>query len=313
MSALKKCIIVFSFLFTTFNLEADIFGDMLKELNKVAEDMNTQIETNNKNSGITNSEWQRYVPGNDTRISVGAPMRCPNWDSPQFIEHEEARKKYRVYERWFKDCSSYYPNARPVPETTFEQCLSMFNQEICSAREQLRQLRALREEAIIDYFASIANIAEAIGLKENAAGLRATLEYLDSEGLQGTKEYEEGFEIAYGQTVDLIGDIKNTLSNDYVPSSNEILLIESAAKLKNTAGMKWVNTVKERDKLIQQGGLAGSIESFTAGIDDFAFAGLARDVDITLNEYNNTISKNTGNVLDINDAEYEKEFASMEF
>ena len=116
------------------------------------------------------------------------------------------------------------------------------------------------------------------------------------------------------QTIALVDEMEQKIAQGVTPpTAQEVVLIEEAARLKNDAGIKWAQAVKERDKLIQQGGLAGSVESMFGGIDDFQFFGMANRVDETLVAYNNTVSKNIGKDLDIEDGNYEEEFDSMVF
>ena len=292
-----------------------LFGDILKEMNEVAADLDSQMKSNSgTNSDVNNQSYEQIEYSTNTRQSVGAPVRCPNWNSAQMLERNDARERYPFYQSWHRECSKYYPDAEPVPEQTYEECVSMFGDDLCQTREQLTKLQKMKEKSQIDYLTAVVKIAEAIGLKENAAGLRATLEFLDSEGLEGTREYEDRFEIAFTQTIALVDEMEQKIAQGVTPpTAQEVALIEEAARLKNDAGIKWAQAVKERDRLIQQGGLAGSVESMFGGITDFEFFGMANRVDNTLVAYNNTVSKNIGKDLDIEDGNYEKEFDSMVF
>ena len=292
-----------------------LFGDILKEMNEVAADLDSQMKSNSgTNSDVNNQSYEQIEYSTNTRQSVGAPVRCPNWNSAQMLERNDARERYPFYQSWHRECSKYYPDAEPVPEQTYEECVSMFGDDLCQTREQLTKLQKMKEKSQIDYLTAVVKIAEAIGLKENAAGLRATLEFLDSEGLEGTREYEDRFEIAFTQTIALVDEMEQKIAQGVTPpTAQEVALIEEAARLKNDAGIKWAQAVKERDKLIQQGGLAGAVESTFGGIDDFQFFGMANRVDETLVAYNNTVSKNIGKDLDIEDGNYEEEFDSMVF
>ena len=303
--------------FSSDLLSGGLFGDLIEEMNEVAADLDNQMNSETgANSDYNDQNYEQVEYSIHTRQSVGAPVRCPNWDSAQMLERNDARERYPFYQRWHRECSQYYPDAKPVPEQTYEECASMFGEELCQAREQLTKLQKMKEKSQIDYLTAVVKIAEAIGLKENAAGLRATLEFLDSEGLEGTREYEERFGIAFTQTIALVDEMEQKIAQGVTPpTAQEVVLIEEAAQLKNQAGIKWAQAVKEREKLIQQGGLVGLAETSLNpfGITDFMFWGMANRVDETLVAYNNTVSKNIGKDLDIEDGNYEEEFDSMVF
>ena len=307
-----------------------IFGDLENMLGDALEEMNKEMKKmqENDNSGNFNSdgsinfeqafenaanqevEWSPY-----TRKSVNAPMRCPNWYSADMMERQEARERYtQGYNSgemmWWNDCGEFYPDAKKPYIDPVEQC-KMMGPELCAKRDQLQKFNKIRNDAILDYSLSLVKIAEAIGLKENAAGLRATIEFLKSEGLEGTTEYEDRFDIAFTEAKILAQDIGNKIQEGYIPTESEIVLLQQAIKLKNEAALKWINAVKEREKLKKMDGALGFLVSL--GGDDFAFKGLAEDVEIQLSAYEKTVSQNTGKNLGNDDANLDKALDEVEF
>ena len=297
----------------------DMLGGALKEMETGLNDMQNTDNSGNFNSdgsinfeqALENAmneevEWSPY-----TRKNVNAPMRCPNWYSADMLERQEAKERYSIEMMWWNDCGEFYPDAEK-PYVDLEQQCQIMGPEMCAARDQYIEFNKMRNEATLEYSLAVVKVAEAIGLKENAAGLRATLEFLNSEGIEGTTEYEKGFAIAYTQTLSLIDEISNKVDQGYIPSDSEVVLLQEAIQLKNKAGTKWVDAVKERDKLKKMGGI-GNILTFDAGFDDFAFWGMANNVEIIMSKYEKTVSQNTGKNLNIDDTNLDKELDELEF
>ena len=259
-----------------------------------------------ENSMNEEIEWSPY-----TRKNVNAPMRCPNWYSADMLERQEAKERYKIEMMWWNDCGEFYPDAEK-PYVDLKQQCQIMGPEMCAARDQYLKFNKMRNDATLEYSLAVVKVAEAIGLKENAAGLRATLEFLNSEGIEGTTEYEKGFAIAYTQTLSLIDDISNKVDQGYVPSESEIVLLQEAIQLKNKAGVRWVDAVKERDKIRKMGGI-GSFLTFDAGFDDVAFWGMAKNVEIIISKYEKTVSQSTGKDLNIDDTNLDKELNELEF
>jgi len=72
-----------------------LFGDLLNEMNEVAADLDSQMKSDSDpNSSINNQSYEQIEYSIHTRQSVGAPVRCPNWNSAQMLERDDAKKRY---------------------------------------------------------------------------------------------------------------------------------------------------------------------------------------------------------------------------
>ena len=321
--------IIFSFSLCTIPIKAEgIFGDLESVLGNALNEMDKQLKNaeSNDTSGNFNADGsinfeQAFDNAKNTEvqwsphtwISVGAPKHCPNWYSAYINERQEAVKIYKVEARWYFDCGEFYPDAEKPYVDYKEQC-KIIGQEACAAAEQYRKVGRERNQAILEYSSALVKIAEAIGLRENASGLRATIEYLKSEGIEGTREFDEGFEVAWVETLNLADDVSNALGDGYIPSDSESKLLQQAVKLKNSAVISWTNATKERDNLKKMKGM-GSLLSYMSitPFDDSGFKGLAKRIENQLIEYENTVSLNTGKDLDLEDANLDEELDSLEF
>jgi len=320
--------LIFSF-FTLPAKSNDIFGDAMNVLGNAMGEMNKEMKKmqENDNSGNFNSdgsinfeqafenaanqevEWSPY-----TRKSVNAPTHCPNWYSADMMERQEARERYKDVELvWWKECEKFYPDAEKPYVDYAKQC-EMMGPEMCATRDKYRKFNNLANEAVLDYNLALVKIAEAIGLKENAAGLRATIEFLKSEGLEGTTEYENRFDIAFTEAEILVQDIGKKIQEGYIPTESEIVLLQQAIQLKNEAALKWINAVKEREKLKKIEGFGNylSMLSYVA-LDDFAFKGRVIEVERQLSTYEKTVSQNTGKDLNNEDANLDEALDELEF
>jgi len=318
---MKKNIIIlilsFSFLSPLSSFEIGNLVDALNEGLKEAQqgDQNGNFNSDgsiNFNQALENAQnedvqWSEY-----TRKSVGAPMYCPNIDSPMLQERMEAKEKYGTYSEWYSRCGEFYPDAlRPKPDV--DGICKFFPSE-CDAAKQYVVFEKLKLESERQFQLAVVNIAEAIGLKANAADLRATLSYLDGEGLQGTREYEEGLAIAFVQTISLIDDIEKVIQKGYIPSASEIELIDQAVKLKNEAGLNWAKAVKEREKLKNMSNtMIGFTQQFAQPFDDAVFGQAVIKIDQQIKIYETTISKSTDADMKFEDVNLEKEISNLEF
>ena len=295
----------------------DILGNALDEMGKQLENAQSNDSSGNfnadgsinlgqalENSKNTEVQWSPH-----TWISVGAPKHCPNWFSAYFEERQDAKKRYPTESRWYFECHQYYPDAKK-PFIDYEAQCEILGPEDCAAAKQYRKIGKERDKAFLEYSSALVKIAEAIGLKENASNLRATIEFLKSEGIEGSREYDEGFEVAWVETLNLADEIVNTLGEAYVPSDSETKLLQQAVKLSNSAVLSWSRATKERDKLEKMGGLGSILSSFSL-VE--GFPDLARKVEEALIEYENTVFLNTGKDLDLEDANLDDELDSFEF
>lgn len=299
------------------NMLGNAIEEMDKEMKKMQEtdssgnfnsDGSINFEQAFENAANQEVEWSPY-----TRKSVNAPMRCPNWYSADMMERQEAQDRYNLEMMWWNDCGEFYPDAKKPYVDLAKQC-EIMGPEMCAARDQYRKFNNLANEAVLDYNLALVKIAEAIGLKENAAGLRATIEFLKSEGLEGTTEYEDRFDIAFTEAEILVQDIGKKIQEGYIPTESEIVVLQQAIQLKNEAALKWINAVKEREKLKNMEGFGNvlSMLSYIA-LDDLAFKGLAIKVERQLSTYEKTISQNTGKDLNNEDANLDEALDELEF
>ena len=323
--------IIFCF-FTLPTKANDIFGDLTNVLGNALEEMDKEMKNmqDTDNSGNFNSdgsinfeqafenaanqevEWSPY-----TRKSVNAPGRCPNWYSADMLERKEARERYTQgfnfgEMMWWNECGEFYPDAKKPYIDRAKECETL-GPRMCAVRDQYQEFNKITKEAALDYKLALVNIAEAIGLKENAAGLRATIEFLKSEGLEGTTEYENRFDIASKEAVILVQDIGNKFQEGYIPTESEIALLQQAIQLKNEAALKWINAVKEREKLKKMGGTGSWLTMLSYGFDDAGFQSLAIKVERQLSAYEKTVSQNTGKDLNNDDANLYKALDELEF
>ena len=299
----------------------DILGNALNEMGEQLENAQSNDSSGNfnadgsinleqvfENSKNTEVQWSPH-----TWISVGAPKHCPNWYSAYFEERQDAKKRYPTESRWYFDCHQYYPDAKK-PFIDYEALCETLGPEDCAVAKQYRKIGKERDKAFLEYSSALVKIAEAIGLKENASDLTATIEYLKSEGIEGTREYDEGIEVAWVETQNLADEILNTLGKGYVPSDTETKLLQQAVKLSNSAVLSWSRATKERDNLKKMNSTGSLLSSFSITVfDDSGFKDLAKRIENQLIEYENTVSLNTGKDLDLDDANLDDELDNFEF
>jgi len=248
--------------------------------------------------------------------SVGAPAYCPHWNSALITERMDAQERYPTEQFWAQECHKFYPDVDP-PKVDIESLCSIMPQE-CEPAKQWLKYDELRREALLDYSKSIVKIAEAIGLKENAAGLQATLEYFDGERIAGSREYNDKFGVAWTETVVLIDEINKRIESGYIPSASEVALLEEAVKLKNQAALKWIQQSKELAKLqnMNSGSLLvalGNLNVMTGDKMNGELPVKSAQLEIKLKEYQDTVSKNSGTSLNLEDVNLEKEMQDIEF
>ena len=320
--------LLFSFLLnftSSFAFDLNALNNALDQMSDELNNMdNNQINNDNGgafnlNQALENASNQEVQWSTHTKKSVGAPNWCPNWNSAQLMERQEAREHRNYggdYARWYYECGKFYPDAER-PKFNIEEACQIWGPENCSIMKQYREYDIYRSTILSKWDFSLVLIAEAIGLKENASGLRATLEFLESASFENAEEYLGYVEKAHAQAIVLQEQIFEKLDSGYIPSGDETRLLQEAKIYQNKYALEWVNVKREKAKYMQA--VAQNNNSIWSLLGNLQFMDEVKaesqiaTFDKKILEYENTISKSTGKDLNLEDVNIQKEIDSTEF
>ncbi|MDA9605257.1 hypothetical protein N9S46_00750 [Alphaproteobacteria bacterium] len=332
-----RFLFIFKFLFfISINLNAGLFDDVNKALNQVTENLSNETKTNKNTNSVNDTEPAKDLPSSGdilffdpsvngsynpdtqrwydysllTKKTQKAPRNCYNFNSTKIMERKKAKENFPNYMRWYRDCGEYYPDAL-IPKRNWEAECAQMGQETCQTAMQLEKIQKLLDQSYLNYSYAIAMIADAIGLKEEAEDLFALLAYIEDPFVKETRSYHDATSIVWINTIDLSEKIFEKMNSGYIPSDQEIILLQQADAIRIQAHNDQMLALKEAKKLQTMGDLGALLGSFISTWDSQKV--LYKRIDKELEKYESAVSKSSGKDLRLEQVNLEEEIDSIDF